>query len=309
MYPASLVESGKGNLVLVLTRKGGHVGWPEGWLPWTRNWAFMSNAASSFVEAVVRAKMKQKSQQLASRSSSRFAHEIQNNNSNASWSVDPSCPNPPTLTREAAHKIPVSYHLGNLWSRLVGKSWWDRNESFGTAVVSEKKGKNNLNHATCAIHVKSYFYGVAFLATCHSTVANLEFSWAILVYTFDNSIKFMTVDQSKNSSFALSNLRLFAPSILSGTDYSLHRASVCWLPNLVVSGELILLVENYSIVEDCLCPVISSALLLFVSTTVYPRILLWSVFSLLGDQKGPSALGYLKLSIGCQGYVFCNLGE
>lgn len=66
MVPASLVESGNGNLMVLLTEKGGHVGWPEGWLPWRTNWAFMSNAASSFVEAFVRAKTEQKVHELSS---------------------------------------------------------------------------------------------------------------------------------------------------------------------------------------------------------------------------------------------------
>jgi predicted alpha/beta-fold hydrolase len=56
MRPDNLVESGTGNLLLLLTRTGGHVGWPLGWLSFRRNWEFMNEAAATFVEAVSRAK-------------------------------------------------------------------------------------------------------------------------------------------------------------------------------------------------------------------------------------------------------------
>jgi predicted alpha/beta-fold hydrolase len=55
MQPQSLVSMGEGNLVLLLTQRGGHVGWPVGWLPWRRKWEFMSEAAISFVEAFAQA--------------------------------------------------------------------------------------------------------------------------------------------------------------------------------------------------------------------------------------------------------------
>lgn len=56
MHPERLVQVGQGNLVLLLTATGGHVGWPLGWLPTRHNWKFMSDAAGSFVDAVAQAK-------------------------------------------------------------------------------------------------------------------------------------------------------------------------------------------------------------------------------------------------------------
>jgi hypothetical protein len=56
MRPDNLVSTGTGNLLLLLTRTGGHVGWPLGWLPFRRNWEFMNEAAATFVESVARAK-------------------------------------------------------------------------------------------------------------------------------------------------------------------------------------------------------------------------------------------------------------
>ena len=57
MHPESLVRLGKGNLVLLLTEKGGHIGWPVGMVPMRRRWEFMSEAAASFVESVAQAKL------------------------------------------------------------------------------------------------------------------------------------------------------------------------------------------------------------------------------------------------------------
>jgi predicted alpha/beta-fold hydrolase len=56
MRPGHLIKTGNGNLMLLLTATGGHVGWPLGWFPFSRNWEFMSEAAASFVEAVGQAK-------------------------------------------------------------------------------------------------------------------------------------------------------------------------------------------------------------------------------------------------------------
>ena len=56
MRPDHLVNSGKGNLMLLLTEKGGHVGWPLGWLSYRRKWEFMSEAAAGFANAVMQAK-------------------------------------------------------------------------------------------------------------------------------------------------------------------------------------------------------------------------------------------------------------
>eukprot|EP00529_Nitzschia_sp_RCC80_P015451 CAMPEP_0113473284 /NCGR_PEP_ID=MMETSP0014_2-20120614/17966_1 /TAXON_ID=2857 /ORGANISM="Nitzschia sp." /LENGTH=698 /DNA_ID=CAMNT_0000366049 /DNA_START=169 /DNA_END=2265 /DNA_ORIENTATION=- /assembly_acc=CAM_ASM_000159 len=52
MHPNNLVESGQGNLMLLLTNKGGHVGWPTGFLPFVENWKWMSGVAGSFGDAV-----------------------------------------------------------------------------------------------------------------------------------------------------------------------------------------------------------------------------------------------------------------
>jgi hypothetical protein len=55
MHPQNLVHSGNGNILLLLTDRGGHVGWPVGWLSFRNDWQFMSEAASSFVEAIAHA--------------------------------------------------------------------------------------------------------------------------------------------------------------------------------------------------------------------------------------------------------------
>jgi len=57
MRPENLVRSGKGNLILLLTETGGHVGWPIGWLSSRNNWVFMNEAAASFVDAVNQARV------------------------------------------------------------------------------------------------------------------------------------------------------------------------------------------------------------------------------------------------------------
>jgi predicted alpha/beta-fold hydrolase len=56
MHPRNLVRAAE-NLVLLLTEKGGHVGWPVGMVSFQKQWEFMNEVASSFVEAVVRAKL------------------------------------------------------------------------------------------------------------------------------------------------------------------------------------------------------------------------------------------------------------
>lgn len=56
MHPTNLVKSGSGHLMLLLTKRGGHVGWPMGWLPMRYKWKWMNDAAKEFVEAVARAK-------------------------------------------------------------------------------------------------------------------------------------------------------------------------------------------------------------------------------------------------------------
>jgi hypothetical protein len=56
MHPYNLSKSGSGNLMILLTKAGGHVGWPLGWWPSLNKWRFMSDAAWSFAEAVHQAK-------------------------------------------------------------------------------------------------------------------------------------------------------------------------------------------------------------------------------------------------------------
>ena len=55
-HPENLVKTGSGNLMLLLTKGGGHVGWPLGWDPSKHNWEWMVNAAKGFVESVDKAK-------------------------------------------------------------------------------------------------------------------------------------------------------------------------------------------------------------------------------------------------------------
>jgi predicted alpha/beta-fold hydrolase len=58
MHPENLVRTGQGNLLLLLTQRGGHVGWPVGW--WPSGWQFMNHAAAGFVEAAQLAKLKER---------------------------------------------------------------------------------------------------------------------------------------------------------------------------------------------------------------------------------------------------------
>ena len=55
-HPSNLVKSGSGNLIMMLTKGGGHVGWPLGWNPAHEGWRWMNDAAGSFVDAYVQAK-------------------------------------------------------------------------------------------------------------------------------------------------------------------------------------------------------------------------------------------------------------
>ena len=50
--PTRMVNSGDGNLILLLTKGGGHVGWPLGNNPASRGWEWMNNCARDFVNAV-----------------------------------------------------------------------------------------------------------------------------------------------------------------------------------------------------------------------------------------------------------------
>ena len=57
LHPSNLTVSGSGNLFLLLTKRGGHVGWPLGWLPFLQGWKWMSDVPVSFLSAVAKAKV------------------------------------------------------------------------------------------------------------------------------------------------------------------------------------------------------------------------------------------------------------
>ena len=59
MHPDNLVQSGSGNLLLLLTKEGGHVGWPLGVWPGTAKWKWMSDVVMSFAQSVDEAIKKQ----------------------------------------------------------------------------------------------------------------------------------------------------------------------------------------------------------------------------------------------------------
>ena len=52
MHPENLTKSGSGNVMLLLTKAGGHVGWPVGNLPFLENWKWMSEVVISFAAAI-----------------------------------------------------------------------------------------------------------------------------------------------------------------------------------------------------------------------------------------------------------------
>lgn len=50
LYPSTLVNEIQENLVLLLTKTGGHVGWPTGW--WPCSWTYMNDhVAAGFVDS------------------------------------------------------------------------------------------------------------------------------------------------------------------------------------------------------------------------------------------------------------------
>lgn len=51
-----LADSGSGNTMLLLTKAGGHVGWPQGTNPKKEGWKWMNDVGRDFVLAVVAAK-------------------------------------------------------------------------------------------------------------------------------------------------------------------------------------------------------------------------------------------------------------
>jgi len=54
--PKKLVNTGSGNIMMVLTKTGGHVGWPLGLNPSKNGWKFMNDAAVNFFNSVDMAK-------------------------------------------------------------------------------------------------------------------------------------------------------------------------------------------------------------------------------------------------------------
>jgi predicted alpha/beta-fold hydrolase len=57
LHPNNLTQRGSGNLFILLTKRGGHVGWSLGWNPASNDWKWMNDVAMSFVDAVGKAKM------------------------------------------------------------------------------------------------------------------------------------------------------------------------------------------------------------------------------------------------------------
>lgn len=54
MHPSNLTQNtGNGNLFILLTKAGGHVGYPTGWLPFVNKWKWMSEVSISFARALV----------------------------------------------------------------------------------------------------------------------------------------------------------------------------------------------------------------------------------------------------------------
>jgi hypothetical protein len=76
MHPENLVRTGQGNLVVLLTQKGGHVGWPLGWWPSKNKWKFMSDVAAGFVNAVWETHRQQKKRQQQQQQQPKFLDDL-----------------------------------------------------------------------------------------------------------------------------------------------------------------------------------------------------------------------------------------
>ena len=63
MHPENLVKTGSGNLMLLLTKGGGHVGWSLGLWPTKNKWRFMSDVVMSFAKAVDEARKESNKEQ------------------------------------------------------------------------------------------------------------------------------------------------------------------------------------------------------------------------------------------------------
>ena len=55
-HPSNIVKAGLGNVMMLLTKAGGHVGWPLGFNPAVEKWAWMSGVVHNFVDAFESAK-------------------------------------------------------------------------------------------------------------------------------------------------------------------------------------------------------------------------------------------------------------
>jgi hypothetical protein len=58
--PQELADSGSGNVMLLLTKAGGHVGWPLGINPKRNAWKWMNDAARDYANAVDKARQEQR---------------------------------------------------------------------------------------------------------------------------------------------------------------------------------------------------------------------------------------------------------
>jgi predicted alpha/beta-fold hydrolase len=58
-HPSNIVKTGSGNVLMLLTKAGGHVGWPLGVNPSIEKWGWMNGAVHSFVTAFEEAKKEQ----------------------------------------------------------------------------------------------------------------------------------------------------------------------------------------------------------------------------------------------------------
>ena len=56
MHPSNLTRTGSGNLMILLTKRGGHVGWPMGMFPQSEGWKWMNDIPATFVKALAKAK-------------------------------------------------------------------------------------------------------------------------------------------------------------------------------------------------------------------------------------------------------------
>jgi predicted alpha/beta-fold hydrolase len=58
-HPSNVVKSGSGNVLMLLTKAGGHVGWPLGVNPAVEKWGWMNGAVQSYTDAFEAARKEQ----------------------------------------------------------------------------------------------------------------------------------------------------------------------------------------------------------------------------------------------------------